>query len=188
MITSLYRKVTMELKEEWLMGHSMATWKTLEEMMLELRKKGANIPSNVMEDLRAAKSMINLSCMDGSRGEAIQKAEEYLAKVEAYLVTEAQKTLGSETVDQWLRRLEDANIETCEEKTEKNTFVTGVPRDQKWIRVEPINKLPAERIRQIAKEQNLQVNPQKDGRLVVYGKPEGIKEFLKKMTTETVKK
>jgi hypothetical protein len=58
-----------------------------------------------------------------------------------------------------------------------------VPRDQKWVRVEPIANLPSGRIQQIAKEQNLQVNQQKDGRLVVYGQQEDIKEFLKKMAT-----
>jgi hypothetical protein len=170
------------------MGHNMATWKLLEDMLIELRKKGVNAPPNIIEDLRSAKLMIKLTCMDEGRGEAVQKAEEYLANIEAYLVTEAQKTLGSETVDLWLMRLEEANIETCEEKPEENIFITGVPRDQKWIRVEPINNLTTERIQQIAKEQNLQVNPQKDGRMVVFGKPEDIKEFLKKMTTETVKK
>ena len=170
------------------MGHNMATWKLLEEMMLELKKKGVSIPANVMEDLRAAKSMIKLSCMENSGGEAIQKAEEYLANVEACLINEAQKTLGSETADQWLRRLEEANAEVCEEKTEESKFVTGVPRDQKWVRVEPISSLPTERILQIAREQNLTVNPQKDGRLVVFGQPECIKEFLKKMTSEATKK
>ena len=40
----------------------------------------------------------------------------------------------------------------------------------------------------MVKENNLSVNPQKDGRLVVYGQPEVIKEFLKKMTDETKKK
>jgi hypothetical protein len=169
------------------MGHNIATWKLLEDMMLDLRKKGVSIPTNVMEDLRAAKSMIKLSCMEGSRGEAIQKTEEYLANVEAYLLTEAQKTMGSETVDQWLRQLEDAGTEVCEEPKQEGNFVTGVPRDQKWIRVEPINSLPTERILQIAKEQNLTVNPQKDGRLVVFGQPEDLKNFLKKMTTETTK-
>ena len=167
------------------MGHNMATWKLLEDIMIELRKKGVNIPANIVNDLRSAKLMIKLTCMDGSRGEAIQKAEEYLANVEAYLVTEAQKTLGSERVDQLFRSLEEANAEVCEETKEENKFITGVPRDQKWIRVEPINNLPTERIQQIAKEQNLSVNQQKDGRLVVYGQPEDIKEFLKKMTTET---
>jgi hypothetical protein len=164
------------------MGHNMATWKLLEDMMIELKKKGASIPPNVMEDLRAAKSMIKLSCMKGS-GDAIQKAEEFLANVEAYVINQAQTTFDSETADQWLRRLEDANAEVCEEPTAENTYVTGVPRDQKWVRVEPINNLPTERIQQLAKEQNLQVKPQKDGRLLVYGQPECIKEFLKKMTT-----
>jgi tRNA U34 2-thiouridine synthase MnmA/TrmU len=51
--------------------------------------------------------------------------------------------------------------------------------------VEPISNLSTERIQQLAKEQNLQVKPQKDGRLIVYGQPESIKEFLKKMTTAT---
>jgi hypothetical protein len=114
--------------------------------------------------------------------------EEYLGYVESYLINEAQKTFGSEIVDQWLRRLEDATAETSEEKTEENKFITNVPRDQKWIRIEPISNLPTERIQQIAKESSLSVNPQKDGRLVVYGQPEAIKEFLKKMTTEANKK
>jgi hypothetical protein len=169
------------------MGHNIATWKLLEEMMIELKKKGLSIPPNIMEDLRAAKSMIKLSCVENSYGEAIQKAEEYTANVEAYLVTEGQKILGSEIVDKWLRRLEEANAEVCEEKKAEDKFVTGVPRDQKWVRVEPINNLSAKRIQQIAKEQNLTVNQQKDGRLVVFGQPEVIKEFLKKMTAEAAK-
>ena len=170
------------------MGYNMASWKLLEDMMLELKRKGIVIPVNVLEDLRAAKSMIKLSCMENSRGDAMQKAEEYTANVEAYLVTEAQKIIDSDKLDLWLRRLEEANSEMCEEpKKEESKFVTGVPRDQKWVRVEPIKNLSTERIQQIAKEQNLQVNQQNDGRLVVYGQPETIKEFLKKMTLETVK-
>ena len=84
--------------------------------MLELRKKGVAIPPNVINDLRSAKLMIKISEAEGSRGEASQKVEEYLGSVDSYLVTEAQKALSPETVDQWLRRLEEANAETCEEK------------------------------------------------------------------------
>ena len=170
------------------MGHNMATWKLLEDMMIELKKKGVNIPPNVIEELRSAKSMIKLSCMKESQGEATQKAEEILGTVEAYLITEAQTTLGSETVDKWLRRLEEASIETCEEPEKENQFVVGVPRDQKWIRVEPINSLTCERLQQLAGEVNLSVNKQNDGRLIVYGKQEDIKEFVKRMTTEATKK
>jgi hypothetical protein len=169
------------------MGHNMATWKLLEDMMLSLKKKGVCIPSNIMEDLRAAKCMIKLSCMLNSQGEAIQKAEEYTTNVEAYLVTEAQKIIDSKSIDHWLRHLEEASVEVCNETTEETNFVMGVPRDQKWVRVEPINYLSTDRIQQIAFEQKLQINLQKDGRVLVFGQPNVIKEFLKKLTEEKAK-
>ena len=169
------------------MGYT-ATWRILEDIIIELRKKGVTIPTNVMTDLKSAKLMINISQAEGSTGEVTQKVEEYLANVEGYLITEAEKTFGSERVDEWLRRLEAAICEVCEVKEEEDKFILGVPRDQKWIRVEPIGNLTSERLQQIAKESNLSVNPQKDGRLVVYGQPEDIKEFLKKMTAEAIKK
>jgi hypothetical protein len=169
------------------MGYT-ATWRILEDIIIELRKKGVTIPPNVMTDLKSAKLMINISQAEGSTGEVTQKVEEYLANVEGYLITEAEKTFGSERVDEWLRRLEAAICEVCEVKEEEDKFILGVPRDQKWIRVEPIGNLTSERLQQIAKESNLSVNPQKDGRLVVYGQPEDIKEFLKKMTAEAIKK
>jgi hypothetical protein len=169
------------------MSHT-ATWKVLEDLMIGLRKKGVTMPPDFINDLRSAKLMIKISEAEGSRGDATQKVEEYLGNVESCLITEAQKVLSPETVDQWLRRLEEASVEICAEQVEETKFITGVPRDQKWVRVEPVGKLPTERIQQIAKESNLSVNPQKDGRLVVYGQPDCIKEFLKKMTAETIKK
>ena len=156
--------------------------------MVELQKRGAAIPSSVIVDLRSAKLMIQIAEVEGSRGDASQKVDEYLGSVEAILVTEAQKALSSETVDQWLMRLEEATAETSQEKNSEDKFITGVPRDQKWIRVEPIGNLPTDRILQIAQESHLSVNPQKDCRLVVYGQIDDIKGFIKKMTSEAVKK
>ena len=171
------------------MGHNMAYWKLLEEMTIELKKKGVVIPENILGDLRSAKSMIKLHCTQAKgAGDVIQKAEELTANVEAYLVTEGQKLLGSEKVDLWLRRLEEANAEVCEEAAAENKFVTGVPRDQKWVRVEPINSLSTERMGQIACTLNLEIKPQKDGKLVVYGQQDNIKEFIKKMTKEAAAK
>jgi hypothetical protein len=170
------------------LGHNMAYWKILEEMTCELKKKDVVIPENIMGDLRSAKSMIKLHCVQAiGAGDVIQKAEELTANVEAYLATEGAKVLGPEKVDLWLVRLEEANAEACEETKPDDKFVTGVPRDQKWVRVEPIDKLSTKQILQLAQEQNLTVNPQKDGRLVVYGQSENIKAFVKKMTAETAK-
>ncbi len=169
------------------MGHTMATWKLLEYMVLELKKAGIIVPPTVIEDLRASKSMIKLACTEGSPGDAIQKAEEYHANVEAYLVNEAQKAFGSDPVDKWLNRLEEASAEVCEESGFEANFVTGVPRHEKWVRIEPIDDLPAERISQLAAEEKLEIKPQKNGKLLVHGPLENIKDFIKKMTFEGAK-
>ncbi len=163
-------------------------WEVLEDLLMELKKKGVTISPDVVNDLRSAKLMIRISEVEGSRGDAEQKVEEYLGIVESYLINEAQKTFGAAIVDQWLRRLEEANEQINEKIIEENKFVTGVPRDQKWVRIEPYAKLTSERIKQMANESNLSVNLQKDGHLLVYGQPEGIKTFLKKMTAEVTKK
>lgn len=166
------------------MGH-LAVWKVLEEMIIEFRKKGLPIPATVMNDLKSARTMIKIMNVGASRGETAQKAEEYLGNVEAYLVTEAQKQFASEYIDAWLRRLEEASCEICEEKGEESRFISGLPRDQKWIRVEPLASVPLEKLKQLAKESNLSWSLQENGRLLVYGKTEDIKGFVKKMTGET---
>lgn len=167
------------------MGHNLAAWKTLEDIMIQLKKKGVTIPETIMEDLRAAKSMIKLSCGEGS-GDAIMKAEEYMANVEAFLVAEGEKVFGLEYVDKWLLRLEEAGAsgEICQEPVEENKFVTGIPRDQKWVRIEPTGNLPVIGIEKDAKVFNLQIKPQRDGKLVVFGDAENLKKFLKRITEE----
>jgi hypothetical protein len=47
--------------------------------------------------------------------------------------------------------------------------------------------LPVEKLKQLARETNLSISIQEDGRMLVYGKAEDLKEFVKKMTTETNK-
>ena len=64
------------------MGHT-SSWKVLEDLMIELRKKGVTISPDVINDLRSAKLMIKISEAERSRGEATQKVEEYLGNVES---------------------------------------------------------------------------------------------------------
>jgi len=168
------------------MGY-LAVWKVLEEIITKFRKKQLPVPERVMDDLKAARTMIKIMNADSGHGEARQKIEEYLGTVEAYLITEAEKHFAPEHIDKWLKRLETANCETCQENTEESRFIGGVPRDQKWLRVEPLVNLPAEKLKQLSKETNLSTSTQKDGRMLVYGQAEDLKEFIKKMTNETNK-
>jgi hypothetical protein len=172
------------------MGYS-ETWKILEGIIIEFRKKGLTIPVVVMTDLKAAKTMIKLMDAETGKGEMAPQTEQYLRNVESYLVTEAQKIFPPERIDEWLRRLDKATIEECgcirEEAKEESRFIPGLPRDQKWVRVMPITSLPADKLKQFAEESNLSLKTEKDGHLIAYGKPEDIKEFVKKMTEQAAK-
>jgi hypothetical protein len=168
------------------------TWKILEEIIVEFRKKGLTMPETVMSDLKSAKTMIRLiDAAEESRGEIGPRVEQYLASVEGYLITEAQKCFPSERIDEWLRRLQVSFCDVCagQPKTtaEESRFVSGLPRDQKWVRVTPISSLPTEKLKQLAEETSLSVKTEKDGHLIVYGRAEDIKEFVKKMTEQASK-
>jgi len=174
------------------LGYS-ETWKILEEIIIDLRRKGFTTPENVMSDLKSAKTLIRLvDAAEEGRGEIGPKIEQYMASVEAYVITEAQKCFPPERIDQWLRQLQETSCDECagQQKTaakEETRFIAGLPRDQKWVRVTPINSLPTEKLKQLAHETNLTVKPEKDTHLIVYGKAEDIKQFIKKMTQQTAK-
>jgi hypothetical protein len=177
------------------MGYE-AVWKVLEEIIIELRKKGVATPPTVMNDLKSAKILMNvLGASEIDRSEAAPKIEQYLGSVEAYLVTEAQKTFPPARIDAWLRRIEEANCDmcqTCGVKSERTgkveaKLITGIPRDQKWIRVEPLASLPAEKLKQLAVETSLSFREEKDGHLIVHGSAENIKKYVKRIAEQTAK-
>lgn len=173
------------------MGY-LAVWKVLDEMIMELRQRGLVIPDQVMSDLKSALVTIKIGEVDASVGETAPTIEEYLGKVESFLVTEAQKRFETKYVDEWLRRLDEASYETCdtcEDEEPEPRFVAGVPRDQKWLRVEPKDELTFEKLTQFAEKTGLSTRPEEDGHLLVYGKAEAVKEFVNEMTTfETSRK
>jgi len=166
-------------------GYS-ATWKIVEEIVIEFRRKGIAIPEKVMTDLRSAKTLIKLiSTVEKDKGEIAPRIEEYLTNVEGYLITEAQKSFPPEHIDEWLQRLNQSSCDACTstvETEEQTRFISSVPRDQKWVRVKPIETLSIEKLKKLAKDAGLSYKPDKDDHLIVYGKEENIREFIKKMT------
>jgi len=164
------------------MGH-LAAWKVLEQMIADFREKGKTIPSEVMGDLKSARTMIRIAEAGANHAEIYPKIEEYLANVEARLVNEAEKTLGKEYVDTWLKRLNEASRKT-EMEEEETPFILGVPRGQKWIRITPSKGLSPEKLKGLAVEAKLSLKTQDDGSLVIHGKDDDVKAFVKKMTTE----
>jgi hypothetical protein len=164
----------------------VAKSKILEEIIIELRRKGLQIPAQVMTDLKSARTLLQIGKADSrGRGETEPKIDEYIGSAEAYIMTEAGKHFAAEKVDKWMTALNLASCESCatvEEETEEMRMIQGIPRDQKWIRVEPIASLPIEKLETLATETKLGYRREKDGHLILYGTQENIKEYVKKMT------
>jgi hypothetical protein len=164
------------------LGH-VAAWKVLEEMIGDFRKKGATVPAEVMGDLKNAKTMIKILKADPSRGEILQKIDEYMGNVESYLVSEGAKRFGPEYIEEWLKRVEGAGRKIADEEEEER-FIPGLPRQQTWIRVLPSVELSLEKLKALAQESSLLYNVQPDGYLLVYGEDKTVKAFVKKIATK----
>jgi hypothetical protein len=166
------------------MSH-VAKSKLLEEIIIELRKNKVEIPANIMTDLKSARTLIQIGNSESrARGETEPQIDQYLSSVEAYVMAEVDKRLPPEKVEEWLAALDLASCNSCVtvpcEKEEKMRLIPGVPRDKKWIRVEPIEGLPVEKLEQMATEANLGFRREADGHLVVYGEDQAVKGFIKK--------
>ncbi|MBS7646825.1 DUF2096 family protein [Candidatus Bathyarchaeota archaeon] len=160
----------------------MSVWKVLEEMVTDFRKKGVSIPSNIFDDLKYARILINVLKADPSRLETSQKIEECLNNVESYLISEGQK-FGEKYVEEWLEKLEEASRKIDEDEG-VSRFVPGLPREQRWIRVKSSNEIPLDTLKALAEELNLSFETQADGYLLVYGEDESVKKFVKKIATK----
>ena len=161
----------------------LATWKVLEDMVAEFRRRGVPIPAIVMDDLKSAKTMITILKADPQRGGIPRKIEEYLEKVEIHLVSRAQERFGAEFVHGWLEKLEEASRKEHVEEIEEARFVPGLPREQKWIRVKSSAEMPMKELKKLAEQNGLFCSVQRDGYLLVYAENRRIKGFVKKMAT-----
>ncbi len=167
------------------MSH-LAKSRIIEEMIIEFRKKGLEIPPNVMSDLKSARVLMKVA--DGEpkgQVETEPQIDTFLGAVEAYLITEAGNHFAADKVDGWLRKLDVASCDSCISVVKpkmESRFIPGIPRDQKWIRVTPIASLPLEKLELMATEASLRFREEKDGHLIVYGSQDNVNRFVKKMT------
>jgi hypothetical protein len=165
------------------MGY-VAVWKALEQMVTDFRKKGLRVPTEIIGDLKNAKTLIRILKADPSHVENIQKIEQCLENVESYLISKGQKEFGVKYVDEWLERLDKASREILDEEDKETRFIPGLPRHQKWIRVTSSADLPLEKLTTLADQMDLSYNIHKNGSLLVYGEDQSIKDFVKKTASK----
>jgi len=159
-------------------------WKILADLLTELQERGEKIPADVINDLRSAKTMIQVLKADPSHTENISRIDTYLRSVESYAIFAAEK-LGTETVEEWLKKIED--IETVKKKEDRaagSRFSLGVPRDKSWMRIKISDDTPLEDVKNLVKESKLSCKMQKNGYILVYGNEKNIKSFVRMMAEQ----
>lgn len=164
------------------MGYN-EVWKTLADFLTQLQEKGETIPDEIIEDLRSAKTMIQILKADPARTENLARIEAYLENVESYLVFAAQDKLGVKYAEKWMQKIAEARVETHEEEETKapSRFVAGLPRGKHWVRIQISEDTPRKEIEELAREVGLSHQMQQNGYLFVYGEDEKVKIFVKKM-------
>jgi hypothetical protein len=157
-------------------------WATLDNLVAEFRMRGATITSHVMEDLRAAKTLIKILKTDSKRVENIPTIGAYLDNVESYLIIEAHTKFGVEFADEWMEKLKKARKVVTEEKAFESSskFVHGLPRGKHWIRFQVSEETPQKYLEALADKCGLSYKMQDDGYILVYGDNEKLRWFIEK--------
>lgn len=165
------------------MGY-LSVWKILDHMIADFKKRDTSIPDRIMNDLKSAKTILNTRQTQKNDTNALAQVDAHLASVESYMVSEGEKRFGKQYADEWLMRIDEASRRVSDEEEKQERFVSGLPREHKWIRVKPSDDLPKEKLEALARESGLSCKTQSDDFLLVYGTNEQIRNFVKKMTTK----
>jgi hypothetical protein len=163
------------------MGYEEA-WKVLADLVTNLREKDESVPDDIMEELRAAKTLINLLEVDPGNVDNLGKIETFMNNVESYLIFAAQKKSGNEYAECWMKKIEEARI-NIPEKTEAKSVkpVTGVPKGSKWVRVQISEETTEDFVKKLARENDLSIRTEGEGLILVYGENEKLRTFVAKM-------
>jgi hypothetical protein len=102
----------------------------------KLRKKTVGISIEILNNLRSAKVLLEITDSSANHEETAIKIERYLENVEIYVFSEIQERFEVKTVEVWLKQLAEAQCRE-DQSIEENKFISGITRNQKWIRVKP---------------------------------------------------
>ena len=159
-------------------------WKILADLLTELQERGEKIPADVINDLRSAKTMIQVLKADPTHTENISRIDTYMTGVESYIIFAAEK-LGTETVEEWLKKLKDTEtVKKKEDRVAGSRFSLGAPRDKSWMRIKISDDTPLEDVKNLVKESKLSYKMQKNGYILVYGNGNNIKSFVRMMAKQ----
>ncbi len=150
---------------------------------MELQNKGEKIPPEIMDDLRSAKTIIQVLKADPTSTENKARADKYLRNVESYVILTAEE-FGTETVEDWLKKLKETKKVEQKDKKTQPKFVHGIPRDKNWVQIQTSKETSKELVIKYAQKNGLSYVEREKRQIIVYGNKENIKSFVKSMAEQ----
>jgi len=156
-------------------------WKILEELMIELADRGVTIPKELMDDLKSARTLISIYNTEPSALDVVTEVALYLDKIEPNLLYLAESEVGKKYASAWIKKISDARLEKAETTIVPSKFVAEIPRGEHWIRIKTSDIISDDNLKELLKNLKLSSKAQNDGYLLVYGKEEHVKSFIKEV-------
>ncbi|WP_298501962.1 DUF2096 domain-containing protein [uncultured Methanobrevibacter sp.] len=164
---------------------SEQNWLVLNHLLIDLNKKGYEIPSGINPEMGLIRSTISSYKRDPSHPELINelsKAEMSLNNIQGTLLTIAEEE-GDEYVDEWLELLKRVmrGEEVFEFAKSRSRFLVNAPPGLTTGRITLKNPLAEERVQEIAEWNGLIIEFDDDVTIQLHGDKPDLQLGLKEM-------
>ena len=155
--------------------------KKLDALMVELLEKGFSVPQHVYGDIKSARSLISMYLSQPQELGAAMEASPFLQSAEMNLLSIAEAGIGKDFADKWQGEIIAAYQEKAAGAMKPGGFIAGIPKGEYWVRLKAPDITIDEELAGLLVTLKLTSKPQGDGYLLIYGKKENVKDFLKKV-------
>ena len=163
-------------------------WKELETLAMDLRSRGKEVPSEVVEDLKSAKTLISILHVDPS-SEASADIEDYLRKVETALINIAEYSESKGYADERLKEIQETKARGLRESPKRQKgFVSGIPKGQDWVRVRVTELIDMKELDAMSRSLTLSNRKESEDAMIIHGPPEKLKVFMMQLTERVKRK
>jgi len=163
------------------MSNFYAAAGVLDELMLELINKGADIPRHVVDDLKSGRSFAGISSRQPNDMEVAAKAMTALQNAEMNLLSIAEAAFGAQYAEGWQLKIIEAGRQELSPAPAANNRSPGVPPGDRWVRIQTEYLAPVAQLDTLLADLSLTSRVQEDGYLLIHGGKENVSAFLAKI-------
>jgi hypothetical protein len=163
-----------------------ALWKTLDALLIEVRRKGSTVAQDVVDDLKSARTLINIYAADPTSTDTLAQIEDYLRRVESSLLFLAEADHGTAYAEAIMARLGTARtLGDDPAPPEVPRFIPGITPGQHWVRIDTRDTIDRAALTALAADMGLTLTMQGAHHAVIRGDKATVTRLLQRVTEQT---